>query len=55
MFDTLYSQVGAVFTGLVILLAFWKGEEPEKIAAAAYGLGWLGSGPIKGIPMAASI
>lgn len=43
MFDTLYSQVGAVFTGLVILLAFWKGEEPEKIAAGAYGLGWFAS------------
>jgi hypothetical protein len=43
MFDTLYSQVGAVFTGLVILFAFWKGDEPEKIAAGAYGLGWFAS------------
>jgi len=43
MFDTLYSQIGAVFTGLVILFAFWKGDEPEKIAAGAYGLGWFAS------------
>ncbi len=43
MFDTLYSQVGAVVTGLVLLFAFWKGDEPEKIAAGAYGLGWFAS------------
>jgi hypothetical protein len=43
MLDTLYSQVGAVITVLVAAFAFWKGEEPEKIAAGAYGLGWFAS------------
>ena len=43
MLDNLYSQVGAVITVLVVGFAFWKGEEPEKIAAGAYGLGWFAS------------
>lgn len=43
MLDTLYSQVGAVIVLLVVGFAFWKGEEPEKIAASAYGLGWFAS------------
>lgn len=43
MLDTLYSQVGAVITLLVVGFAFWKGEEPERIAAGAYGIGWFAS------------
>jgi hypothetical protein len=43
MFDTLYSQIGAVLIVLVVGFAFWKGEEPERIAAGAYGFGWIAS------------
>lgn len=43
MLDTLYSQIGAVVIVLVVGFAFWKGEEPEKIAAGAYGFGWIAS------------
>lgn len=43
MFDTLYSQVGAVFAVLVAAFAFLKGDEPEKIGAGAYMIGWLAS------------
>jgi hypothetical protein len=43
MLDTLYSQVGALLVVLVVGFAFWKGEEAEKIAAGAYGLGWFAS------------
>ena len=43
MFDTLYSQIGAAFIVLVLGFAFLKGEETERIAAGAYGLGWLAS------------
>ncbi len=43
MFDTLYSQIGAALIVLVLGFAFLKGEETERIAAGAYGLGWLAS------------
>lgn len=43
MFDTLYSQVGAALTVLVVVFASWKGEDPERIGAGAYGLGWIAS------------
>ena len=41
MFDTLASQIGAVFVVLVCAFAFLKGDEPERIAAGAYVLGWF--------------
>ncbi len=43
MFDTLSAQIGAVFIVLVLGFAFLKGEETERVAAGAYGLGWLAS------------
>ena len=43
MLDTLYSQVGAALLVLVVVFAFWKGDDPEKMAAGAYGLGWIAS------------
>ena len=43
MFDTLASQLGAVFVVLVCLFAFLKGDEPERFAAGAYVLGWFAS------------
>ena len=43
MFDTLAAQIGAVFVVLVCAFAFLKGDEPERIAAGAYVLGWFAS------------
>ena len=41
MFDTIYSQVGAVFTVLVAVFAFVKGDEPERVGAGAFLLAAL--------------
>lgn len=43
MFDTLYSQIGAVFMVAVGLFAFLKGDAPERFGAGVYMLGWLAS------------
>lgn len=43
MFDTLYSQVGAVFTVIVVVFAFLKGDEPERIGGAVYLVAWFAS------------
>lgn len=43
MFDTLASQIGAAFTLAVVVFAFLKGDEPERIGAGAYALGYLAS------------
>ena len=43
MLDTLPAQIGAVFTVLVCAFAFWKGDEPERIGAGAFLLGWFAS------------
>jgi len=43
MFDTLPTQIGAGLTVLVVAFAFLKGDEPERIAAGAYVLGWFAS------------
>lgn len=43
MFDTLYSQVGAIFAIVVVAFAFLKGDEPERVAGAAYVLAWFAS------------
>lgn len=48
MFDTLSTQIGAVLTVVVVAFAFLKGEEPERIAAGAYVLGWFASLLIQG-------
>jgi hypothetical protein len=36
VFDTVYSQVGAALTLLVVLFAFIKGDEPERLGSAAF-------------------
>ena len=41
MFDTLYSQIGLLPMVLVGILAFTKGDEPERLAMGAYLLGWM--------------
>lgn len=38
MFETIYSQVGTAITVLIVIFAFLKGDEPERIAAAAFAL-----------------
>lgn len=43
MFDTLYSQIGAGVAILIVAFAFLKGDEPEKIGAGAFMIGWLAS------------
>jgi hypothetical protein len=43
MFDTLASQLGAIFVVLVCTFAFLKGDETERLAAGAYVLSWLAS------------
>jgi hypothetical protein len=43
MFDTLYSQIGAIFMVAVLLFAFLKGDEPERISAGGYAVAWLAS------------
>lgn len=43
MFDTLYSQIGAVITFAVIGFALLKGDEPERIGGGAYVLAWFSS------------
>lgn len=38
MFETIYSQVLAAFAIIVIVFAFIKGDEPERIGAGTYAL-----------------
>ena len=39
MLDTLHSQIGFALAALVAVLAFLKGDEPERIGAGAFVLG----------------
>lgn len=43
MFDTIYPQIGAAITILVVAFAFLKGDEPERIGGAAFALVALAS------------
>ena len=43
MFDTLYSQIGAIFMVAVGVFAFLKGDDPERFGAGVYLLAWLAS------------
>ncbi|MGV9010582.1 hypothetical protein [Brevundimonas sp.] len=43
MFETLASQIGAAIAVCVTAFAFIKGDEPERIGAGAYILGFLAS------------
>lgn len=43
MFETLSSQIGAGIAALVVVFAFVKGDEPERLGAGAYGLSLLAS------------
>lgn len=38
MFQTIYSQIGTAVAVLVVAFAFLRGDEPERLAAAAYAL-----------------
>jgi len=48
MFDTLPTQIAAGLTVLVVGFAFLKGDEPERVAAGAYVIGWFASLLIQG-------
>lgn len=41
MFETLYTQIGAVLVVAVLGFAMWKGEEPERGFAGLYLVAWL--------------
>ena len=43
MFDTLSTQIGAGLTVAMVAFAFLKGDEPERIAAGTYVVGWFAS------------
>lgn len=41
MFDTLYTQIGAIVMVAVLAFAMLKGEEPERAFAGVYLVAWL--------------
>lgn len=43
MLQTIYAQLVLAAAVLVVAFAFWKGDEPERMGAAAYALVFLGS------------
>ena len=47
MFETIYSQLVLAAAGLVGVFAFWKGDEPERMGAAAYAMVFLAVTMIK--------
>lgn len=48
VFETIYSQVGLAVAVLVVSFAFFKGDEPERVGAAAYALAFLAITMVKG-------
>ena len=48
MFVTIYSQLVLAAAVLAVSFAFWKGGEPERMAAAAYALVFLATLMIRG-------
>jgi hypothetical protein len=40
---TIYSQLILVTAALAVTFAFWKGDEPERMAAGAYALVFIGA------------
>ena len=47
MFETIYSQLVLAAAVLVGVFAFWKGDEPERMGAAAYAMVFLAVTMIK--------
>ena len=47
MFETIYSQLVLAAAVLVVIFAFWKGDEPERMGAAAYAMVFLAVTMIK--------
>jgi len=43
VFATIYSQLVLAAAVLVVSFAFWKGDEPERLGAAAYAMVFLGT------------
>lgn len=47
MFETIYSQLVLAAAVVVVIFAFWKGDEPERMGAAAYAMVFLAVTMIK--------
>ena len=47
MCETIYSQLVLAAAVLVVIFAFWKGDEPERMGAAAYAMVFLAVTMIK--------
>ena len=47
MFETIYSQLVLAAAVIVVIFAFWKGDEPERMGAAAYAMVFLAVTMIK--------
>ena len=47
MFETIYSQLVLAAAVLVVIFAFWKGDEPERMGAAAYAMVFLAATMIR--------
>ena len=47
MFETIYSQLVLAAAVLVVIFAFWKGDEPARMGAAAYAMVFLAVTMIK--------
>lgn len=43
MFDTVYAQIGTAISLGLVAFAFFKGDEPERVAAGAFALALLAS------------
>ena len=48
MFQTLYSQIGAIAMIAMCVFAFLKGGDAERIGAGVYLLGWFASALVQG-------
>jgi len=47
VFETIYSQVGLAVAVVVVLFAFLKGDEPERLGAAAYAFTFIANTVIR--------
>jgi len=47
----IYALVGVTITVITVVFAFWKGDEPERLGAAAYAMASLATMMIRGDAM----
>ncbi|HEY0600685.1 hypothetical protein [Brevundimonas sp.] len=48
MIDDIYAQAVLAVAVLTVAFAFWKGDEPERLGAAAYAMAFLATSMIRG-------